>query len=68
MNAFRRAAQRSGWLKWNELEGVLRDEDGKVMRWGVGTNSEKQAGSRVSEANIRDVAFILFAEASTGGC
>lgn len=26
------AAQRSGWLKYNELERILRDEDEKVER------------------------------------
>lgn len=65
MNAFQRAAQRSGWLNGNELEGILRDEDGRVMRQGAGVNSDKQAGTRVSEANIGAVAFILFAETST---
>lgn len=31
-NASQGAAQRSGWAAWDALEGMLRDEDGKVVR------------------------------------
>lgn len=58
------AAQRSGWQKWSELEGILRDEDGQV--WGGVQGETVRSRLRVEclEAKVRAVAFISLAKAS----
>lgn len=51
-------AQTAGWLKWNELEGLLRAEDGKVVGRVQGQTVRSRLRVECLEVNVRAIVFI----------